>query len=67
MSKLFSPYTIHELELKNRFVRSATTSYWSSDEGVLSDPIIEYYKQLAEGNIGLIIKGHSYVSEKGKA
>lgn len=67
MSKLFSPYKIGELELKNRFVRSATTSYWSSDEGVLSDPIIEYYKQLVEGNIGLIIKGHSYVSEKGKA
>ncbi len=67
MSKLFSPYFMGELEIKNRFVRSATTSYWSSDEGILSDPIIDYYKQLAEGNIGLIIKGHSYVSEKGKA
>ncbi len=67
MSKLFTPFSIGKLEVKNRFVRSATTSYWSDDTGILSDPIIEHYEKLAKGNIGLIIKGHSYVSEKGKA
>jgi len=68
MSKLFSPFKIGELEIKNRFVRSATTSYWSNDdEGILTDPIIDHYTKLAQGDIGLIIKGHSYVSEKGKA
>ena len=67
MSKLFSSYQLGNLELKNRFVRSATTSYWSDEEGILTDPIIDYYEQLANGDIGLIIKGHSYVSEVGKA
>ena len=55
------------LEIKNRFVRSATTSYWSKDDGILTDPILEYYDKLSKGNIGLIIKGHSFISEKGKA
>lgn len=67
MSKLFTPFRIGNLLIKNRFVRSATTSYWSDEEGVLSDPILELYKNLAEGGVGLIIKGHSYINEKGKA
>ncbi len=67
MSKLFTCFKIGNTELKNRFVRSATTSYWSNDDGTLSDPIMDHYKKLAKGNIGLIIKGHSYVSESGKA
>ncbi len=67
MSLLFEKFSIGDLTLKNRFIRSPTTSYWSDEEGILRDPIIEYYRQLAKGGIGLIIKGHSYVSEKGKA
>lgn len=67
MSKLFTPFKIGNLLIKNRFVRSATTSYWSDDQGILSDSIIEHYKELAEGDIGLIIKGHSYINEIGKA
>ncbi len=67
MSKLFSAFMLGKLELKNRFVRSATTSYWSDEQGILTDPILDYYEQLAKGDIGLIIKGHSYITEKGKA
>ncbi len=67
MSLLFETFSIGELTLQNRFVRSPTTSYWSDEEGILRDPILEYYKKLAKGGIGLIIKGHSYISEKGKA
>ena len=67
MSILFTPFKLGNLEIKNRFVRSATTSYWSEDDGILTDPILEYYDKLSKGNIGLIIKGHSFVSEKGKA
>jgi 2,4-dienoyl-CoA reductase-like NADH-dependent reductase (Old Yellow Enzyme family) len=67
MSILFTSFKLGNLEIKNRFIRSATTSYWSEDDGILTDPIIEYYDKLSKGNIGLIIKGHSFVSEKGKA
>ncbi|MCG3254214.1 MAG: NADH:flavin oxidoreductase [Candidatus Heimdallarchaeota archaeon] len=67
MSKIFTSYKIKNAELKNRLIRSATTSYWSDEEGILRRPILEYYDLLAKGGLGFIIKGHSYVLESGKA
>ena len=67
MSKIFTSYKIKSVELKNRLIRSATTSYWSDEAGVLREPILEYYDALAKGGLGFIIKGHSYVLESGKA
>ena len=67
MSKLFTSFNIDDLHLKNRFVRSPTTSYWSDEAGILRDPILEHFEKLAKGGVALIIKGHSYISEKGKA
>lgn len=67
MSTLFSTYSIKDNNIKNRLVRSATTSYWSNKKGILRDQILSHYHQLARGGVGLIIKGHSYVSKQGKA
>ncbi|MHA1400925.1 MAG: oxidoreductase [Candidatus Heimdallarchaeaceae archaeon] len=67
MSELFTPFRLKNLELKNRLVRSATTSYWSTNEGLLTEPILAYYEQLAKGGVGLIIKGHSYISDRARA
>ncbi|UCH58084.1 MAG: NADH:flavin oxidoreductase [Candidatus Bathyarchaeota archaeon] len=67
MSVLFEPYRIGCMEIRNRFVRSATTSYWSDPQGVVRPEIIMLYRGLAEGGIGLIVKGHLYVSDSGKA
>ncbi|NHJ05707.1 MAG: NADH:flavin oxidoreductase [Candidatus Heimdallarchaeota archaeon] len=67
MSKLFSTFVLKNLVIKNRLMRSATTSYWSDEEGILRDCIIDYYEKLAKGSLGIIIKGHSYVLESGKA
>jgi len=67
MSKIFTSFKIKNLELKNRLIRSATTSYWSDEDGVLRAPILEYYDALAKGGLGFIVKGHSYVLENGKA
>ncbi|MBK5114332.1 MAG: NADH:flavin oxidoreductase [Candidatus Heimdallarchaeota archaeon] len=67
MSKIFTSFKIKNAELKNRLIRSATTSYWSDEEGILRKPILEYYDVLAKGGLGFIIKGHSYVLESGKA
>ncbi len=55
------------MEIRNRFVRSATTSYWSDERGVVRPEIIDLYRRLAEGGVGLIVKGHLYVAESGKA
>ncbi|MFW9922182.1 MAG: hypothetical protein ACFFDW_02725 [Candidatus Thorarchaeota archaeon] len=67
MSQLFESFQLKNITLKNRILRSATTSYWSDDQGILRDVILDYYRELAQNELGLIIKGHSYVHEDGKA
>ena len=65
-SILFQRIKIGSLELKNRFMRSATTSAWSDYNGIVRQEIVELYRRLAEGGVGLIVKGHLYVSKSGK-
>ncbi len=67
MSELFETFQIRDLTLRNRIIRSATTSGWSKPDGVLRPEIVETLTRLAEGEVGLIIKGHMYVIESGKA
>jgi len=67
MSELFKPYQLGPLEIRNRFIRSATTSYWSDEHGNIKPEIVDLYKNLARGGVGLIIKGHLYITEAGKA
>ncbi|MCW4036635.1 MAG: NADH:flavin oxidoreductase [Candidatus Bathyarchaeota archaeon] len=67
MSKLFEPFKVGSMEIRNRFMRSATTSYWSDERGVVRTEIIDLYRRLAEGGVGLIVKGHLYVTDSGKA
>jgi 2,4-dienoyl-CoA reductase-like NADH-dependent reductase (Old Yellow Enzyme family) len=67
MSLLFKPFKIGSLEIKNRFIRSATTSYWSNKRGIVRPEIIDLYSRLAKGGVGLVIKGHLYVKDSGKA
>jgi 2,4-dienoyl-CoA reductase-like NADH-dependent reductase (Old Yellow Enzyme family) len=67
MSVLFQPFRIGTMEIRNRFMRSATTSAWSDERGVVRDEIIDLYGRLAEGGVGLIVKGHLYVADSGKA
>jgi 2,4-dienoyl-CoA reductase-like NADH-dependent reductase (Old Yellow Enzyme family) len=67
MSILFEPYTIRNMEIRNRFMRSATTSAFAESDGTVNDAIIRIYERLAKGEVGLIVKGHLYVSDTGKA
>ncbi len=67
MSLLFEPFEIGSMEIRNRFMRSPTTSYWSDERGVIRSEIINLYRRLAEGDVGLIVKGHTYVADAGKA
>jgi len=64
---LFSPYKTGRLELKNRFVRSATWDATANDDGSVTDKSIGLFKALAEGGAGLIITGHVFVEIAGKA
>jgi 2,4-dienoyl-CoA reductase-like NADH-dependent reductase (Old Yellow Enzyme family) len=64
---LFTPFKIGSTEIRNRFVRSATQDFLATDDGHITDRHVELFKELAEGEVGLIITGHAYVNPRGKA
>ena len=65
-SKLFDPFTINGMTLKNRIVRSATGEGVATADGEPVDAHYEMYEALAKGGVGLIISGHMYVKDNGK-
>ena len=64
---LFTPCQIGNLELENRFVRSATWDATADESGAVTDTSVAFYKRLGEGGIGLIVSGHAFVSSSGQA
>jgi 2,4-dienoyl-CoA reductase-like NADH-dependent reductase (Old Yellow Enzyme family) len=67
MSILFEPGHIAGLELKNRLVRSATAERMCDEDGRPEQAMIDLYADLARGGVGLIVTGHAFVHESGKA
>jgi len=61
------PKKIGKLEIKNRFVRSATYEGLATDEGEITDKLVDFYKTLAEGGSGLIITSYAFIQQSGKA
>jgi 2,4-dienoyl-CoA reductase-like NADH-dependent reductase (Old Yellow Enzyme family) len=55
ISKLFEPANINGIQLKNRFVRSATAEGMTTFDGYPTQELKEIYCTLAEGEAGLII------------
>lgn len=69
MSHMKTPFdttTINGMQLKNRFVRSATWEGMCDEKGVPTKKLNEYYRELAQGKVGLIITGYTYVRSEGK-
>ncbi|MFX0138853.1 MAG: NADH:flavin oxidoreductase [Candidatus Hodarchaeota archaeon] len=67
MSVLFEPMKIGKMEVKNRFVRSATLENRAKTNGEVTPELIKLYTTLAKGEIGLIIPGYMYVHPLGQA
>lgn len=67
MSVLFTPKKIGEMEIKNRFVHSATYECMANDSGEVTDKLIKRYGQIAKGGAGLIIPGYLYIAPNGRA
>ncbi|MHA1256660.1 MAG: NADH:flavin oxidoreductase [Promethearchaeota archaeon] len=59
------PKKIKNVEIKNRFVRSATFEGRASD-GYVDEKLINFYRALAEGGVGLIITGVVAVQENAR-
>ena len=55
MNLLFQPFEFCGIQLKNRFVRSATMENLASPEKLPSEDLMRLYEELARGGIGLII------------
>lgn len=67
MSILFEKSSIGALELRNRFIRSATWEGMARPDGSVTPELEKKMVELAEGGVGLIITGHAYVSSEGQA
>ena len=67
MSVVFTPHKIGGLEIKNRFVHSATYESMAAETGRVTDDLIKRYRKLARGDIGLITPGHLYIHPRGRA
>ncbi len=66
MSILFEPVKIGTLEIKNRFVRSATYFALSDRDGFIGQASVDLMRRLAENEVGLIITGFAYVLKNGQ-
>jgi 2,4-dienoyl-CoA reductase-like NADH-dependent reductase (Old Yellow Enzyme family) len=56
-SIVFESGRVGNIELKNRLVRSATYENAANKDGTVSEKLIEIYRDLAVGGVGLIVTG----------
>jgi len=66
LATLFEETTINGMTLRNRMVRSATWEGMCEQDGRPTERLINCYKDLAKGGIGLIITGYAFVRLDGK-
>ncbi len=67
MPELFESTRINGVEIKNRFVRSATYEALAAQDGSSGDKLVDYMVQVAKGGVGLVIASHAYVTREGQA
>jgi 2,4-dienoyl-CoA reductase-like NADH-dependent reductase (Old Yellow Enzyme family) len=67
MSILFEPFQIGNMQIRNRFVNSATFEAMCTEDGKATEDLIKRYANLSKGEVGLIITGHMYVHPRGQA
>jgi 2,4-dienoyl-CoA reductase-like NADH-dependent reductase (Old Yellow Enzyme family) len=66
MKTLFDRTAINGMELRNRFVRSATWEGMCDEQGRPGPKLAACYRDLARGGVGLIITGYTFVRLDGK-
>lgn len=64
--ELFEPYRIGKLELKNRWVRSATWDATADSSGAVTNDSVALYRELGQSGIGLIVSGFAFISPLGQ-
>src|SRR6267142_1882542 len=67
MSIAFTPLRIGPLEVAGRVFKTATAETRASEDGFVTDELVEVYDEWASGGTPLIITGNIYVSPQGKS
>jgi len=66
MGKLFEPFKIGTMELKNRIVMPPMATNFSAEDGLVTKRLKNYHVERAKGGVGLIIVEGAYVEPRGK-
>jgi 2,4-dienoyl-CoA reductase-like NADH-dependent reductase (Old Yellow Enzyme family) len=66
MRTLFDETNLNGMVLKNRLVRSATWEGMAAPDGRPTAKLAAYYATLAQGGVGLIITGYTFIRPDGK-
>ncbi len=66
MTDMFTSGKLGPLELNNRLVRSAVWEGMADDQGFVTDKLVACIQRLAEGGVGLIILGYTYIQPNGR-
>lgn len=67
MARLFESANLGRLTLANRSMRSATFEGMADEAGRVTARLAEYMAELARGEVGLIITGHTIIDAGGQA
>jgi len=66
MATIFESTAINGLTIRNRLVRSATWEGMCDPDGRPTEKLCSFYRKLAEGGIGLLISGYTFIRPEGK-
>ncbi|EAX97831.1 oxidoreductase, FAD/FMN-binding family protein [Trichomonas vaginalis G3] len=67
MDKLFTPVKVGSITIKNRFMRSPVFMNGCDADGIPKQSLLNYYKDMADGGMGLIIPEYLYLQRSGRA
>ena len=65
--KLFSPINLGKVEIKNRITFPAIATGYGSEEGFVTDRMIDYYEERSRGGAGLVITEFTAVERRGRS
>jgi len=65
MDRLFSPFKIQNMTLKNRIVMPALASFMIGNDGSISDATVEHYRRRAAGGPAMVIMEACAVAPEG--
>lgn len=66
-SILCKPMTVGKFTVKGRVFKTATSETRASEDGFVTDELLDFYEPIARAGTPLIVTGNLYVNEEGKS